>query len=142
MVGLFGPTRQLYKRLAQYSYFQHRELYDRLARRPYPWLVACADEFAAALSRQLGRRVAPHEVLIDAPPVKREMEFRVEIHFPKEQLYRPLGDVSPVVQTLAQKQFDDYVKRVRVFVHPRLVDELRAPGNLADLLSAAIDRME
>jgi hypothetical protein len=36
-----------------------------------------------------------------------------------------LGDVSPVVKTLAQQQFDDYVKRVRIFVHPGIVDELR-----------------
>ena len=29
------PTRQLYKRLAQYSYFEEPEMYRRLARRPY-----------------------------------------------------------------------------------------------------------
>ena len=46
--GLFGPTRRLYKRLAQYSFFEQHELYQRLARRPYPWLVACAEQFAAA----------------------------------------------------------------------------------------------
>ena len=38
--GLFGPTRRLYKRLAQYSYFEEPELYERLARQPYPRLVA------------------------------------------------------------------------------------------------------
>ena len=39
------------------------------------------------------------------------------IIFP-ENRYRTLGDVSPVVQTLARRQFDDYVKRVRIFAHP------------------------
>ena len=34
--GLFGPSRRLYKRLSQYSYFEQRDLYNRLARRPYP----------------------------------------------------------------------------------------------------------
>ena len=52
--GLFGPTRQLYKRLAQYSLFQEPELYERLARRPYPWLAACAEQFAAVISTALG----------------------------------------------------------------------------------------
>ena len=140
--GLFGPKRQLYKRLAQYSYFQEREIYERLARRPYPWLVACAEEFSTVLSRRLGSRVAPHEVLIDAPPVEREVEFDVEVYFPKENCYRPLGEVSPVVHTLAREQFDDYVKRVRVIVHPRLAEPLRAIDDLGALINEAIDRTE
>jgi HD superfamily phosphohydrolase len=140
--GLFGPARRLYKRLAQFSYFQERELYEKLARRPYPWLAACGEELAGALSRRLGRRVAPHQVLIDAPPVKREVEFHVEIHFPKENCYRELGDVSPVVQTLAKKQFDDYVKRVRIFVHPDLADPARALADLPAALAEAIKKTE
>jgi HD superfamily phosphohydrolase len=140
--GLFGPKRQLYKRLAQYSFFQEREIYERLARRPYPWLVACAEEFSTVLSRRLGSRVAPHEVLIDAPPVEREVEFDVEVYFPKENCYRPLGEVSPVVHTLAREQFDDYVKRVRVIVHPRLIEPLQAIDDLAPLIGQAIDRAE
>jgi uncharacterized protein len=117
--GLFGPVRRLYKRLAQFSFFEQREWYEQLARRPFPWLVRCSEVFADRISRQLGRRVAPSEVLFDAPPTKLEVQFQVDIHFPKEPCYRPLGDVSPVVSTLARKQFDDYVKRVRIFVHPR-----------------------
>src|SRR5690606_37778727 len=73
--GLFGPVRRLYKRVAQYSFFEERPLYDLLARRPYPWLAACAEQFAALASGELGRVVAPHEVLFDAPPVGREVEF-------------------------------------------------------------------
>jgi HD superfamily phosphohydrolase len=139
--GLFGPARRIYKRLAEYSYFQERAWYEQIARRPYPWLAACSEQFAAAASRRLGRRVAPHEVLFDAPPVKREVEFHVEVNFPKENCYRPLGEVSPVVTTLATRQFDDYVKRVRIFVHPRLSDDLRALGSLDDLLSETLERM-
>jgi HD superfamily phosphohydrolase len=137
--GLFGPTRQLYKRLAQFSFFQEPELYGRLARRPYPWLAACAEALANELSRRLGKRVAPHEILLDAPPAKREVEFNVQICFPKEKCYRRLVDVSPVVLTLAQQQFDDYVKRVRVFVHPRVAEELRALSDFPAAMHAAID---
>ena len=140
--GLFGPARHLYKRLAQYSFVEHRDLYQRLARRPYPWLVACAERFAAVVSAPLGRVVAPHELLFDAPPVTREVQFDVEIHFPKENRYRPLGEVSPVIRALATEQFDDYVKRVRIFAHPRLVAELRRLPDFTQLLDRAIQQTE
>ena len=140
--GLFGPTRRLYKRLAQYSFFEEQGLYQRLARRPYPWLVSCAEQLAALASSQLGRVVAPHEILFDAPPVAREVQFDVDIFFAKENRYRPLGEVSPVIRTLATEQFDDYVKRVRIFAHPRIVGELRALSNLPELLDQAIARTE
>jgi HD superfamily phosphohydrolase len=138
--GLFGPTRRLYKRVAQCSLFQHPELYQRLARRPYPWLVKCAEQFAAVASTALSRVVAPHEILFDAPPAKLEVEFNIEVFFGKEGVYRQLGDVSPVVKTLARQQFDDYVKRVRLFAHPRIASDLRAVPALPELIAEAIDR--
>ncbi|NLS97886.1 MAG: HD domain-containing protein [Planctomycetaceae bacterium] len=140
--GLFGPSRRLYKRLSQYSFFEQPELYSRLAGRPYPWLAACAEHFAGVASTALGRVVAPHEILFDAPPIHREVEFKVDIYYPKENCYRPLSEVSPVVRSLAREQFDDYVKRVRIFCHPRLAAPLRQSSNVAELLLAAIDRME
>lgn len=139
--GLFGPRRRLYKRVAQYSFFEQRQLYQRLARRPYPWLAACAERFAHLASRELGRVLAPHEVLFDAPPVGREVEFDIDVYFIKERRYRPLGEVSPVVRTLAEQQFDDYVKRVRIFGHPRIAAELRGLPSLPRLLEEAIDGM-
>jgi HD superfamily phosphohydrolase len=140
--GLFGPTRRLYKRLDQFSLFQEPAIYERLARQPYPYLSACAEQLAGVCSTALGRVVAPHEILIDAPPVKREVEFNIDVYFAKESCYRRLGDVSPVVTTLARQQFDDYVKRVRIFVHPRLVDDLRGRENFTQLVAEALDRMD
>ncbi len=140
LAGLFGPTRVLYKRLAQYSLFEQPELYARLARKPYPWLARCAEQFASVASTRLGRIVAPHEVLFDSPPAELEVEFDIDVYYPKERRFRRLGEVSPVVRTLAREQFDDYVKRVRLFVHPRLTDDLRALKNLPDLLAESIDR--
>ena len=139
--GLFGSTRSLYKRVAEYSFFQQRELYERIARKPYPWLVALSEELANSLSRHLGCRVAPHEVLCDAPPVKREVEMQIDIHFGKEKVYRPFAEVSPVVETLAKRQFDDFVKRVRIFIHPRLAYEVRALTTLQELVTQAVLRM-
>ncbi|MCH5377454.1 MAG: metal-dependent phosphohydrolase, partial [Planctomycetes bacterium] len=139
--GLFGPVRRLYKRLAQFSFFEQKEFYERLARRPFPWLVRCSEVFADRISRLLGRRVAPTELLFDAPPTKLEVQFQVDIHFPKEPCYRPLGEVSPVVSTLARKQFDDYVKRVRIFANPRLADELRGMVSLPVALAETLDEL-
>ncbi len=72
----------------------------------------------------------------------REVEFNVEIHYAKQNRYRRLEDVSPVVRTLAREQFDDYVKRVRLFGHPRIAEALRNLDNLGALLTTAIERVE
>jgi HD superfamily phosphohydrolase len=137
--GIFGPTRRLYKRLATYSYFEEPEIYRRLARRPYTELVAIAERIAAELSGALGAAVSSHEVLVDAPPAELEVDFDIEVFYPKERVYRRLGDVSPVVRTLAKEQFDDYVKRVRIFVHPRIAAEAARLPDLAKRLAATIE---
>ena len=65
-------------------------------------------------------------MLIDAPPQKREIEIDIDVYFPKEDRYRRLAKVSPVVQTLAEKQFDDYVKRVRIYLDPRVAERVKS----------------
>jgi HD superfamily phosphohydrolase len=142
LAGLFGPARRLYKRLAEFSFFQQRELYEQIARRPFPWLAALAEKLAEGLSRRLARRVAPHEVLVDAPPVKREIEFSVDVYFPKEKLYRPLGDVSPAIPSLATRQFDDFVKRVRSFLHPALIADARQITDIEALVAESLNGMK
>ncbi len=140
--GLFGPTRALYKRVAQYSFFEHGEIYRRLAGRRYRWLVHCSATLAEIFARALGSFINEHTILIDAPPVKREVEFAVDVYFPKEDRYRPLGDVSPVVRTLAEKQFDDYVKRVRIFAEQKIAPRLATLPHLHDLIWKAIEETE
>lgn len=140
--GLFGPRRLLFKRLAQYSYFEQPDLYGRLARRPYPWLVRCAEIFSSLAAAEIGQTVAADSVLFDAPPRQREVEFNVEVYFTKTGEYRTLETISPVVTTLARQQFDDYVKRVRVFVAPQLAGPLRAVADIPRLLHRAIDETE
>ncbi len=140
--GLFGGSRMLYKQLAQFSSVEQPEMFAKLARRPYPWLAACAEEFATLASHRLAQRVAPHEILFDAPPVKLEVDFDIDIYYPKEDRYRALGDVSPVVRTLARQQFDDHVKRVRIFVHPRLAGAKLSQGEIQLMIVEAVARME
>lgn len=138
--GLFGPARRLYKRLARFSLFEEPRIYHRLARRPYPWLVRCAERFSELATAAVGESIAPNEILFDAPPVEREIEFDFEVYFRKEGWYRRLREISPVVRTLAKEQFDDYVKRVRIFAHPRVIEPLRRIANLTDLIDASINQ--
>jgi hypothetical protein len=77
-------------------------------------------------------------VLVDAPPAELEVQFDIDVFFPKQNVYRRLGDVSPVVRTLAKEQFDDYVKRVRIFVHPRIAHDAGRLANWSDRLAEAI----
>lgn len=135
--GVFGPIRQIYKRVGEYSLYQSPELYSQLARRTYQQLVVYSESLARQISSRLDQPVPTDSVLIDAPPPHREVEFKVDIYFPKEDVYRALDSVSPVVESLAKKQFDDYVKRVRVFMLPSLVQNL-GKGVLDECLQEAI----
>ena len=74
------------------------------------------------LSIRLGIPLPGESLLIDAPPVEREVEFKLQI---RQRLgrrcdsspfvWRPLAERSPVIRSLAHEQFDDLVKRVRIF---------------------------
>lgn len=140
--GLFGSVRQLYKRVWQCSIYENRSTYEQLAGKPFPWLAACAQQMAALASTELRRVVAPHEILIDAPPVEKEVEFNLPVYCIREDRFRMLGDISPVVKVLAKQQFDDYVKRVRIFAHWRLAGELRDGGRCGALVREAIRRCD
>jgi hypothetical protein len=83
-------------------------------------LVAVAEAVAVLLRKRLGTAVSDLDVLVDAPPPGLEVQFEIEIRDMKRQTSRPLAELSPMVQSLARVQFDDYVKQVRVFLHPRL----------------------
>ena len=123
--GLFGNRRALFKRLAEYSIFQEEPLYRALRQKSCSELVQCSEQLCLRLGRQLNRTVGRLEILIDAPPQHREVEFRVEIYSGSEHRYRPLREVSPIVDSMAKTQFDDCVKKVRLFATAELRDELR-----------------
>jgi len=76
-------------------------------------------------NHKTGVPVGPHDVLIDAPPVKLEVQFQLDVR-QRDGSYRTLGELSPVVHALATKQFDVIVKRVRIFVRPELRDHVSA----------------
>ena len=132
--GIFGAQRQLYKRVAEYSLYQAPAVHHYVAGQPFAQLIGIAELLAARLARELQEEVSGTDILVDAPPPQREVQFNVEVYYPKEDVYRQLNDVSPVVESLAHRQFDDYVKRVRIFAHPRLARQINALPNFDTLL--------
>lgn len=123
--GLFGRKRRLYKQVAEFSHDQTASHYQKIAGRPFAQVTQLSNLLAQWASDETGATVSPLEILVDAPPPHREVEFDIDVYFPKQDLYRPLRQVSPVVEALATTQFDDWVKRVRIFVAPSVAPALR-----------------
>ncbi|GHT18265.1 oxidoreductase [Planctomycetales bacterium] len=117
--GLFGNRRSIYKRVAQFSIMEQPEIYRKLAGKPYRQLCDSANRLTEKWHAD------PLGILIDAPPVEKEVEIKIDVFYPKENRYSALEDISPVVRAMAKEQFDDYAKRVRIFAHPDIAEELR-----------------
>jgi HD superfamily phosphohydrolase len=120
--GLFGERRRLYKRAATFDPAQHPALHSSLAGRPYADVVTVSRRLAEILGRRLGHALPADAVLLDAPPAEREVEFALDVRerttaeeTPGTFRWIRLADLSPLVRSLAREQFDDVVKRVRVF---------------------------
>jgi len=137
--GIFGFKRLIYKRVGEYSHYQDQATHTLLAGRSYDALAEVATRLAGLLSKRLKQEVCPTDLLIDAPPPHREVEFNVPIYYPKERVYRTLDEVSPVVTVLARQQFDDYVKKVRVFGHPRIAPLIGEMNDFQELLHQAAE---
>lgn len=133
--GLFGGRRRLLKRIAQFNVLDQPSQHHLLAHRPYDVLANASGLLAQYLSRQVDMPLGLADVIIDAPPVKLEVDIKMDVvsrsiaekntepnaglsRNPNGEAvnWRPLGEVSPVVNVLARQQFDGHVKRVRVFV--------------------------
>jgi len=134
--GIFGSKRMLYKRIAQFDCFCEPQLHRSISSKSYPQLVELSGQLAQILSDQTQTSIGLHQLLIDAPPAECEVQFDLRIR-QKSGQYRDLFELSPVVQSLATRQFDQMVKRVRVFIHPRHRDTIKKvdiPGLLHQIL--------
>lgn len=136
--GLFGARRRLHKRLTEYSLFQQPDLYHTFRQMPYEHLVGCSNRLAELLSAAAGTQFSPVDVLIDAPPLHREVEFKVDVFYPHENAYRPLREVSPIVASMSNTAFDDCVKRVRVCVSPECLAKISSIASIDCLVEEAV----
>lgn len=140
--GIFGPVRRLVKRAATFDALHQPAIHRALAGRSYASTVEIGTRLADLLSRRIGIDVAPHTLLIDAPPAEREVEFRLTV---RERpgaghggpIWRPLADLSPVVRSLAHEQFDHLVKRVRIFAPADVAPAIEALPDLEHLVLEA-----
>jgi HD superfamily phosphohydrolase len=144
--GLFGPARRLVKRAATFDALHHPEVHRALAGRSYADTVAIAERLAASLARRLGVAIDAHTLLIDAPPAEREVEFRLQVRertTPRSadtaHRWRPLADLSPVVRSLAHEQFDNLVKRVRIFAPAESAADIARCADLDEVVLGAAD---
>ncbi|TWU40441.1 HD domain-containing protein [Novipirellula artificiosorum] len=135
--GLFGRQRRLFKRVAEFNAIDRREVHQQIARRPYGTLVAASEKLAEQLTRLTGQLIRGWEVLIDAPPVKLEVDINVDV-VARDQTAKKLADVSAVAKALADRQFDDQVKQVRIFVRPELRTKLFQTLSTADAWSSLL----
>ncbi len=139
--GLFGAQRKLFKRIDQFSFTESPEVHGALARRPYSELVQCAVSLSEQIKRKTGLPLHTTDVLIDAPPVKLEVQFQIDVK-QADATYQPLAKLSPVVNTLATNQFDNFVKRVRVFVRPEWLEPIQRSGlSMRDELMVASEKV-
>ena len=122
--GLFGSIRNLYKRAVEFNILEGSQIHQAIARRPYWWLVACSEKLSERIASLTGVAIHAADLLIDAPPAEREVDINLDVVH-RDRDVRPLREVSPVASALADHQFDNYVKRVRLFVRPELVAELK-----------------
>ena len=68
LAGLFGSSRRLFKRVATWDATHNPTLHRALAGRSYADMVAVSNRLADRLSSLRGRLIAPHSLLVDAPP--------------------------------------------------------------------------
>lgn len=139
--ALFGYRRDLYKRAVEFSHDQPSQVYSLIAGRPYEQVTQISKQLVEVLNQTVGLTLSHQDILIDAPPPHREVEFAIDVYFPKEDKYRPLRKVSPVIDALATSQFDDWVKRVRVFVAPQWRSAIQNI-DFEQLIPVAVSRFE
>jgi HD superfamily phosphohydrolase len=142
VAGLFGSHRHLFKRVASYDALRNPAIHRGLAGRTYADKVAIAGRLATTVSRQAGVAVGVDELLIDAPPAEREVEFRLtvrESHNGESSCFswRGFEELSPVVRSLAHEQFDDLVKRVRIFAPAEKAGAIAGCPGLDELILEA-----
>jgi len=136
VAGLFGPVRRLFKRAGSFDALHAPAVHAALAGRSYPEMARVSARLAETLSARLARPISADLLIVDAPPAEREIEFRLRVRErgPGGGAWRNLADVSPVVRSLAHDQFDNLVKRVRVFAAPSDAEAIAGCPDLDGLL--------
>ncbi|HEX9929498.1 MAG TPA: protein kinase [Pyrinomonadaceae bacterium] len=130
--GLLDNSRQIYKRLCSFS--KHptdsgiRRCHDFLNKKDKQALEQIRKGCIELLSKLIQKEIHDSHVLIDVPQIDKKRDLIPEIFvkdFRSENGIFPLKDVSRFVG-LVSEDFEEQVKKSRVFIHPSLREELRS----------------
>jgi len=89
-----------------------------------------------------GMRIMPGEILVDLPRAPRD-ETQGKVLVYTDDTFEYMGelfDISPNLQQ-HQQSFDQYVKRMRIFLHPRVYLRLYRGGALQNAYSAVLEAL-
>jgi len=131
---LFGRARQLFKCVLEFDHQSQPELHSQIAHSTYANCNLMTDHLHRAIASKC--QLPRDAIIVDAPPAKLEVQFDVNVISGGDRM-SSLTELSPVVKTLATEQFDKFVKKVRVFVHPEYIEALPSHPELYALLTAA-----
>ena len=137
--GLFGRRRRIYKRVKEFSILEDSEIVRRISRKPFEWLVRCSINAAQLASAELSIPIKPDDIIIDAPPAAKEVQFKVDVYFTRQNQYIKLQQASPAVNALATEQFDFFVKRARIFANPSIASDLLRLNDVNSWLERAVE---
>jgi HD superfamily phosphohydrolase len=127
--GLLGGNRSIYKRLATVARSDEgdteRAIYDLFGASDPAERRGLVDECREAVAGIAGRPLRHGDVVLDIPTKRREeLGAGVVVYLQRNaDEPRTLDEASPIVGGL-KDEFDLHVRKSRVFLHPRLAEEL------------------
>ena len=150
MTDLLESRRTIYRRLLTISGQSvipgrdpDHQIFRRVRSQSVLRDVVTTDIVAEALdSVQKNLQIRPGEVLIDIPRVSRDASTAKVLVYTEDN-HEYMGDLFKILPNLQQHQssFDQYVKRMRIFVHPRIFNKLVRSDNVRRAYDAILEAL-
>lgn len=143
LAGLQPRQRRLFKRIATYSRAyvesEKQEAFQRIYEMDRARLSDLTARLTARLGGAIGQPLHPAALIIDIPPRDKDKWETIDLVYPDVtgQRYYRLHELSQLVAGI-QDDFISVVKKIRIFAHPDIADDLRQQAALEDLLLAEI----
>jgi len=137
--GLVRNQRRLYKRVATFSRVykepEKQKAYETIYSMNGDEIFALADRLRRRLSTLVGRPLHPADLIVDTPPRDKDKLETIDVVYGQargDNFYK-LHELSRVVAGI-QDDFMMVVKKIRIFVEPKLAEELQTHGDLSTII--------
>ncbi len=143
IAGLLPNRRRLFKRIATYSRayveIEKQEAYNRIYTMDRASLFDLTSRLTARLGSAIGQSLHPASLIIDIPPRDKDKLETIDVVYPEVsgQSHYALHELSRVVAGI-QDDFISVVKKIRVFAHPDIADQLQELDDLEEILLTEI----